>query len=78
MANRYSVLLEFLENLNSHSVFKFEGKIKFIAVTYNNEEFVTNTPAQMPAKMLAEKKPEKMQQKCLSKLLRKSSRKCPR
>jgi len=34
MAKRYSVLLEFLENLISHSVFKFEGKIKFVAVTY--------------------------------------------
>ncbi len=29
MANKYSVLLKFLVNLNSHSVFKFEGKIKF-------------------------------------------------
>jgi hypothetical protein len=38
MANRYSVLLEFLKNLNSHSVFKFEGKIKFIAVTYFKQE----------------------------------------
>ncbi len=26
MANRYSVLLEFLENLNSNSIFEFEGK----------------------------------------------------
>jgi hypothetical protein len=34
MANRYSVLLEFLENFNSHSIFEFEGKIKIIAVTY--------------------------------------------
>jgi hypothetical protein len=34
MVNRYSVFLEFLENSNSHSVFKFEGEIKFIAVTY--------------------------------------------
>jgi hypothetical protein len=34
MANRYSVLLKFLENSNSHSVLKFKGKIKFIAVTY--------------------------------------------
>ena len=33
MANRYSVLLKFLENLNSHLVFKFKGKVKFIAVT---------------------------------------------
>jgi len=33
MANRYLVLLEFLENLNSHSIFEFEGKIKIIAVT---------------------------------------------
>jgi hypothetical protein len=30
----YSVLLKFLENLNSHWVFEFKGKIKFIAVTY--------------------------------------------
>ena len=34
MANRYSVLLKYLVNLNSHSNFKFECKIKFIAVTY--------------------------------------------
>jgi len=34
MANRYSVLLEFFENSNSHLVFKFDGKIKFITVTY--------------------------------------------
>jgi hypothetical protein len=33
MANRYLALLKFLENFNSHSVFKFEGKIKFIEVT---------------------------------------------
>jgi hypothetical protein len=33
MVNRYLVLLEFLVNLNSHSVFQFEGKIKFIAAT---------------------------------------------
>jgi len=33
MANRYLVLLEFLENSNLHLVFKFEGKIKFITVT---------------------------------------------
>jgi hypothetical protein len=32
-ANRYLVLLKFLENSNSHSVFEFKGKIKFIAVT---------------------------------------------
>jgi hypothetical protein len=30
MANRNSVLLKFLVNLN----FKFEGKLKFIVVTY--------------------------------------------
>jgi hypothetical protein len=35
MANRYSVLFEFLDYLNSHSIFKFEGKIKIIAVTYS-------------------------------------------
>ncbi len=34
MANRYSVLLEFLENLNSHLILEFEGKIKIISVTY--------------------------------------------
>jgi hypothetical protein len=34
MANRYSVILKFLVNSNSHSIFEFEGKIKFIAVTY--------------------------------------------
>ncbi len=34
MVNRCLVLLEFLENLNSHSVLKFEGKIKIIVVTY--------------------------------------------
>jgi hypothetical protein len=34
MVNRYLVLLEFLVNSNSHFVFEFEGKIKFIAVTY--------------------------------------------
>jgi len=33
MANRYSVHLKFLVNLNSHLVFEFKGKIKFIAVT---------------------------------------------
>ncbi len=33
MANKYLVLLEFLVNSNSHLNFKFEGKIKFIAVT---------------------------------------------
>ena len=38
MANRYSVLLKFLVYLNSHSVFKFKGKIKFIAVTYSEPE----------------------------------------
>ncbi len=27
--------MELLEKLNTHSVFKFEGKIKFIAVTYH-------------------------------------------
>jgi hypothetical protein len=32
--NRYLVLLKYLVNSNSHSNFKFEGKIKFIAVTY--------------------------------------------
>jgi hypothetical protein len=26
MPNRYSVLLKFLENLNSHLIFEFEGK----------------------------------------------------
>ncbi len=34
MANRYSVPLKYLVNLNSHLNFKFEGKIKVIAVTY--------------------------------------------
>ncbi len=34
MANKYLVLLKFLVNSNSHLVFEFEGKIKFIAVTY--------------------------------------------
>jgi hypothetical protein len=34
MANRYSVPLEYLVNLNSHLNFEFEGKIKFIAITY--------------------------------------------
>jgi hypothetical protein len=34
MVNKYSVLLEFLVNSNSHLVFKFKGKIKFIAVKY--------------------------------------------
>jgi hypothetical protein len=29
MANRYSVLLKFLENSNSHLIFEFEGKKKF-------------------------------------------------
>ncbi len=33
MANKYSFLLKFLVNLNSHAVFKFEGKIKFIGLT---------------------------------------------
>ncbi len=33
MANRYSIIFESLENWNSHSVFEFEGKIKFITVT---------------------------------------------
>ena len=35
MVNKYLVLLNFLVNSNSHSVFKFEGKIKFITVTYS-------------------------------------------
>jgi len=35
MANRYLALLEFSENLDSHLVFEFEGKIKFITVTYS-------------------------------------------
>jgi hypothetical protein len=35
MANSYSVLLKFLENSNSYSIFEFEGKIKFIVVTYS-------------------------------------------
>jgi hypothetical protein len=34
----YLVLLQFLINSNSHSVFKLEGKIKFIAVTYMEVE----------------------------------------
>jgi hypothetical protein len=34
MANSYSVLLECLENSNSHSIFEFEDKIKFITGTY--------------------------------------------
>jgi hypothetical protein len=34
MANRYLVLLKVLVNLNSQLVFEFEGKIKFIAITY--------------------------------------------
>jgi hypothetical protein len=34
MANRYLALLEFLENLNSHLIFEFKGKIKIITVTY--------------------------------------------
>ncbi len=37
MANRYSVPLKYLVNLNSHLNFKFEGKIKFIAVTYTGK-----------------------------------------
>jgi hypothetical protein len=32
MANRYLILQNFLVNSNSHSVFKFKGKIKFITV----------------------------------------------
>jgi hypothetical protein len=32
MANRYSVVLKFFINLNSHSVFEYESKIKFVAV----------------------------------------------
>jgi hypothetical protein len=37
MANKYSVLLKILVNSNSHLVFEFEGKIKFITVTqYQN------------------------------------------
>ncbi len=32
MANRYSVLLEFLENSNLHYNFEFEAKIKSIIV----------------------------------------------
>ncbi len=35
MANRYSNLLEFLENSNSHSVLENKGKIKFITLTYS-------------------------------------------
>jgi hypothetical protein len=34
------VLLEFLENSNSHSVFEFKGKIKFIAVTNLQQPFL--------------------------------------
>jgi hypothetical protein len=37
MANKHKVLLKFFVNLNSHSVFKFKGKIKFIAVTYPDD-----------------------------------------
>jgi hypothetical protein len=33
MMNRYLFPLKYLVNLNSHSNFKFEGKIKFIAFT---------------------------------------------
>jgi hypothetical protein len=36
MANRYSILLKFLVNLNSLSNFEFECKIKFIKVTIAN------------------------------------------
>jgi len=38
MANRFVVLLEFLVNSNSHLIIKFEGKIKFITVTYSEPE----------------------------------------
>ncbi len=37
MANRYLVLLNFLVYSNSHSIFKFKGKIKLMAVIYNLE-----------------------------------------
>jgi hypothetical protein len=33
MGNKYLILLKFLVHSNSHSVFKFKGKIKFITVT---------------------------------------------
>jgi hypothetical protein len=42
MANRYSVPLKYSVNSNSHSNFKFEGKIKFIAVTYTLHTDITN------------------------------------
>jgi hypothetical protein len=34
MAIRYLVTLEYLDYSDSHSIFKFEGNIKIIAVTY--------------------------------------------
>jgi hypothetical protein len=37
MANRYSVLLKFLENSNSHLVFEFEGKINNLAPISSSE-----------------------------------------
>jgi len=36
MANRYSVLLKFLENSNSHSKFEFEGKKKLSQLPIRN------------------------------------------
>jgi hypothetical protein len=45
MANRYLDLVEYLVNLNLHSNLKFEGIIKFIAVTQWKCVAVTNTSA---------------------------------
>jgi hypothetical protein len=39
MMNRYLVPLKYLVNSNSHSNFKFEGKIKFITVKMSNFTF---------------------------------------
>jgi hypothetical protein len=45
MVNRYLDLVEYLVNLKSDSNFKFESKIKFIAVTQWKFVAVANTPA---------------------------------
>ncbi len=41
MVNRYLVFVDFFVNSNPHSNFKFEGKIKFIAVTYLSSSWGT-------------------------------------
>jgi len=47
MAIRYLVTLEYSDYLDSHSIFKFDGKIKIIAVTYYQLSY-HRAPQQFP------------------------------